>query len=39
MLIKLRRVLIAAQYRADPAPEPTPEHTQAIPLAWADVAV
>jgi hypothetical protein len=38
MIIKLRRVLIAAQYRADPALEPTPEQIQTIRLAWADVA-
>ncbi len=38
MLIKLRRVLIAAQYRADPALPPTPEQIQAIRLAWADAA-
>jgi hypothetical protein len=38
MLIKLRRVLITAQYRADQAPEPTPEEIQAIRLAWADAA-
>jgi hypothetical protein len=34
MLIKLRRVLIAAQYRADPPREPTPQEMQAIRLAW-----
>ena len=38
MLIKLRRVLIATQYRADQAPEPTPEQIQTIRLAWADAA-
>jgi hypothetical protein len=38
MLTKLRRVLIAAQYRADQAPEPTPEQIQTIRLAWADAA-
>jgi len=38
MLVALRRVLIATQYRADPAAEPTPEQIQAIRLAWADVA-
>jgi hypothetical protein len=38
MLIKLRRVLIAAQFRADPLVEPTPEQIRAIRLAWADAA-
>lgn len=38
MLVKLRRVLIAAQYRADPVADPTPEQIQAIRLAWADAA-
>jgi hypothetical protein len=38
MLIKLRRVLIATEYRADPQVEPTPEQIQAIRLAWADAA-
>jgi DDE superfamily endonuclease len=38
MLAKLRRVLIAAQYRADQAPEPTPQEIQTIRLAWADAA-
>jgi len=38
MLTKLRRVLIAAQYRVDPAPRPTPQEIQAIRLAWADAA-
>jgi len=38
MLIKLRRVLIAAEYRADPQASPTPEQIQAIRLAWADAA-
>jgi hypothetical protein len=38
MLIKLRRVLIAAQYRADQALQPTPEQIQTIRLAWADAA-
>jgi hypothetical protein len=36
MLTKLRRVLIAAQFRADPLVEPTREQIQAIRLAWAD---
>jgi len=34
MLTKLRRVLIAAQYRVDSAPQPTPQEIQAIRLAW-----
>lgn len=38
MLIKLRRVLIAAKFRADPLVQPTPEQIQAIRLAWADAA-
>jgi hypothetical protein len=38
MLIKLRRVLIAAQFCADPLVEPTPEQIQAVRLAWADAA-
>ena len=31
MLIKLRRVLIAAEYRADPQVDPTPEQIQGQP--------
>ena len=38
MITKLRRVLIAAQFRADPQVDPTPEQLQAIRLAWADAA-
>ena len=38
MLIKLRRVLIAAQYCADFPAELTSEEIQAIRLAWADAA-
>ncbi|AHH97100.1 hypothetical protein BC739_009187 [Kutzneria viridogrisea] len=38
MLTKLRRVLIAAQFRADLTDDPTPEQIQAIRLAWADAA-
>jgi hypothetical protein len=38
MPIKLRRVLIAAQFYADPLVEPTPEQIQAIRPAWADAA-
>lgn len=30
MTVKLRRVLIAAQYRADPGIDPTPEQIQSI---------
>jgi hypothetical protein len=32
MLAELRRVIIAAQYRADPQVDPTPE--QSRPSAW-----
>jgi len=38
MLLKLRRVLIAAQFRADPQVDPTLEQIHAIRLAWADAA-
>lgn len=38
MISKLRRVLIGAQYRADPPGDLTPEQIQAIRLAWADAA-
>jgi hypothetical protein len=38
MLVKLRRVLIAAEYRADPQVDPTPEQIRTIRLAWADAA-
>jgi hypothetical protein len=38
MIVKLRRVLIAAQYRADRAADPTLEQIQAIRLAWANAA-
>ena len=38
MLIKLWRVLIAAQYRADPPGDLTPEQIQVIRLAWANAA-
>jgi hypothetical protein len=38
MITTLRRVLIAAQYRADPQVEPTPEQIRTIRLAWADAA-
>ena len=35
MLAKLRRVLIAARYRASRPDQPTPEEIHAIRLAWA----
>jgi hypothetical protein len=35
---QLRRVLIAAQFRADPLVEPTPEQIRAIRLVWAAAA-
>ena len=38
MLTKLRRVLIAAQYRADLPGEATPEQIHTIRLAWANTA-
>jgi hypothetical protein len=38
MLTKLRRVLIAAQFRADPQVDPTPEQIHATCLARADAA-
>jgi hypothetical protein len=38
MITKLRRVLIAAQFGADPQVDPSPEQIHAIALAWADVA-
>jgi hypothetical protein len=38
MIIKLRRVLIAARFRAGKAANPTPEETRAIQLAWAEAA-
>jgi hypothetical protein len=38
MLVKLRRVLIASEYRADPGADATPEQVRAICLAWADAA-
>jgi len=36
MIIKLRRVLIAAQFRPDVRREPTPEEIHAVQLAWAE---
>jgi len=38
MTTKLRRVLIAAQFRADPQVDPTPEQIRTIRMPWADVA-
>jgi hypothetical protein len=38
MIIKLRRVLIAAQYLPEVADQPTPEEIRAVRLAWADAA-
>jgi len=38
MVIKLRRVLIASGYRADPQVARIPEQIHAIRLAWADAA-
>jgi hypothetical protein len=35
MLVKLRRVLIAAQYLPGVAHRPTPEEVRAVQLAWA----
>jgi hypothetical protein len=38
MLAKLRRVLIAAKYRAPHPGQPTPEEINIIRLAWEDAA-
>ena len=38
MLAKLRRVLIAARFRASHPDQPTPEEIRAIRLAWEDAA-
>ena len=38
MITKLRRVLIAARFRAGRAADPTPEETLAVHLAWAEAA-
>jgi hypothetical protein len=38
MLAKLRRVLIAARFRASHRDKPTPEEIHAIRLAWEDIA-
>lgn len=39
MITKLRRAIIAAEYRADLAGDTTPEQIHTIRLAWADAAV
>ncbi len=38
MIIRLRRILIAAQYNPDVPRQPTPEEIRAIRLAWAEAA-
>jgi SRSO17 transposase len=38
MIIKLRRILIAARFRAGTPHQPTPEETLAVHLAWAEAA-
>ena len=38
MLIKLQRVLIAAEYHADLQVDPIPEQMQATRVAWVDAA-
>jgi hypothetical protein len=38
MIIKLRRTLIAARFRAGRAADPTPEETLAVHTAWAEAA-
>ena len=38
MIIKLRRVLIAARFLPGKAGKPTPEETLAVQLAWAEAA-
>jgi DDE superfamily endonuclease len=38
MIVKLRRVLIAAQFRPDLPRQPTPEEIRAIRVAWAQAA-
>jgi SRSO17 transposase len=38
MIIKLRRVLIAARFRAGKTTDPTPEETLAVHQAWAEAA-
>jgi hypothetical protein len=38
MVVKLRRVLIAAQYQPEAAYQPTPDEIRAVQLAWAQAA-
>jgi hypothetical protein len=38
MLAKLRRVLIAAEFRASRPDQPTPEEISILCLAWEDLA-
>jgi hypothetical protein len=38
MIVKLRRVLIAAQYQPRAAQQPTPDEIHAVQLAWAQAA-
>jgi hypothetical protein len=38
MIVKLRRVLIAAQYQPEVPDQPTPEEIRAVHLAWAQAA-
>jgi hypothetical protein len=38
MIVKLRRVLIAAQYRPEVAQQPIPDEIRAVQLAWAQAA-
>jgi hypothetical protein len=38
MIVKLRRVLIAAQFRPEVPRQPTPEEIRAVHLAWAEAA-
>jgi hypothetical protein len=38
MIVKLRRVLIAAQYQPEAARQPTPDEIRAVQLAWAQAA-
>jgi hypothetical protein len=38
MIVKLRRVLIAAQFCPEVPRQPTPEEIRAVHLAWAEAA-
>ena len=38
MIVKLRRVLIAAQYQPEMAHQPTPDEIRTVQLAWAQAA-